>query len=126
MTATRGAMARKSGSGSTRGAGTGVNACSTPVAATGITMDMAQFWHLLQAVRPPQPPKHAQTAPPLGPSFVLTSGQANANQLIDHTSTTGIKLWQEVSASLPNQLSTEVQDTNQFCESLLEQTENLG
>ena len=61
-----------------------------------------------------------------GPSFALTPGQANANRFIDYTSSTGIKLWQEATASLPNKFSAEGQDANQFCESLLERADKSG
>lgn len=53
-------------------------------------------------------------------------GQVNSNQFIDYTTSTGIKLWQEASASLPNKFIAEGQDANQFCESLLERAEKSG
>ena len=59
-----------------------------------------------------------------GPSFALTPGQANTNCFIDYTiSSTGIKLWQEAIALLTNKFSAKGQDTNQFCELLLERAE---
>ena len=56
----------------------------------------------------------------------MTPDQANANRFINYTTSTGIKLWQEATAPLPNKFSAEGQDTNQFCESLLERAEKSG
>lgn len=58
----------------------------------GITMDANQFQQLLQALRAQQQPQQA-------PNFALTPGQANAAQFIDYSTATGIKLWQEATAS---------------------------
>ena len=95
-----------------------------------VSMSDAQFQALIQAVRPPDPPQPApppvQVAQNQGPAFALTPGQANANQFIDYTTSTGIKLWQEATASLPNKFTAEGQDANQFCESLLERAEKSG
>ena len=86
---------------------------------------------MLQVGLPPQPPRPTpqplQVGPTYGPSFALTPGQANSNQFINYTTTsTGIELWQEVTVSLPNKFSTEGRDANQFCKSLLKQTEKFG
>ena len=104
---------------------------TTGVVAGGVALTATQFQALLQAVQsntPPQPnPPPAQAvAQAQGPSFALTPGQANANRFIDYTLLTGIELWQEAMASLPNKFSVEGQDTNQFCESLLERVDKLG
>lgn len=85
----------------------------------GITMDANKFQQLLQAVRTQQQPAQA-------PNFALTPGKANAAQFIDDSTATGIKLWQEATASLPNKFTAEGQGANQFCELLLEQAEKSG
>ena len=121
------------GTGSTGPGATGSTGSGDSTRApASVTMDAAQFQALLQAVRPPTVPQPAPGPAPgpvaqaQGPSFALTPGQANTNRFIDYTSSTGIKLWQEATASLPNKFSAEGQDANQFCESLLERADKSG
>ena len=65
-------------------------------ATASVNMSSAQFQALPQAVRPPDPPQSASQATQVAqnqcPAFALTPGQANANQFIDYTTSTGIKL----------------------------------
>ena len=95
---------------------------TTGVAAGGVALTVAQFHALLQEVQPNPPPAQA-VAQAQGPSFAVTPGQVHANRYIDYTTSTGIKLWQEVTSPLPNKFSAEGQDANKFCKSLFERAE---
>ena len=121
---TSGSGSATTGSTSGTGSGAGTSSGVSTGATASVTMDVVQFQALLQAVGVPQVPQPAPQPAVVnqteGPSFALTPGQANANRFIDYTTLTGIKLWQEATAPLPNKFSAKEQDANQFCESLLE------
>ena len=68
----------------------------------------------------------AQPQPQRPTTFALTPGQTNQGQLIDYGSSTGIKLWAEATASLPNKFSGEGKDLNAFSESMLERANKSG
>jgi hypothetical protein len=72
-------------------------------------LDSAQFQQLLAAVTP-QP----------AAAFALMPGQANPNQTIDYTSSSGIKVWNEAIAPLTFEFNIEAKEVNAFCESLME------
>ena len=58
--------------------------------------------------------------------FALTPGQTHQGQLIDYTTSTGIKLWSEATASLPNKFTGEGKDLNAFSEAVLERANKSG
>ena len=131
---TRGSPSSGTGTSGANDPGTSGSATSGTSAGptASVMMSEAQLQALIQAVRPPtvpQPapaPAQAPVVPAQGPSFSLTPGQANVAQFIDYTTATGIKLWQESTAALPNKFSAEGHDANQFCEALLERAEKSG
>jgi hypothetical protein len=51
-------------------------------------------------------------------------GQANPNQMIDYTSSSGIKVWNEAIAPLTFQFNIEAKEVNTFCESLMERVQS--
>ena len=68
----------------------------------------------------------AQPQPQQPPEFSLTPVQNNQGQLINYGSSTGIKLWAEATASLPNKFTGEDEDLNAFSESMLERANKSG
>jgi len=93
-------------------------------------MDEAQFQQLLNAVLAAQ--ANVQPAPPVPPvpppaaPFALTPGQANPTQPLDYTSTIGIKIWNEATASLPLKFNVEGKEVNQFCRDLQVRAKQQG
>ena len=59
-------------------------------------------------------------------AFTMTPGQANAGNYIDYTTATGIKLWNEATAPLPNKFTADGVDVNQFAEAMLERANKSG
>ena len=59
-------------------------------------------------------------------AFAMTPGQANAGNHIDYTTATGIKLWNEATAPLPNKFTADGVDVNQFSEAMLERANKSG
>jgi hypothetical protein len=53
-------------------------------------------------------------------------GQANPNQTINYTSSSGIKVWNEAIAPLTFEFNIEANEVNAFCENLMEQVEKSG
>jgi hypothetical protein len=51
-------------------------------------------------------------------------GQANPNQMIDYTSSSGIKVWNEAITPLTFQFNIEAKEVNTFCESLMERVQS--
>lgn len=60
------------------------------------------------------------------PQFALTPGQTNPGQFIDYSSSTGMKLWNEATASLPNKFSADGKEVNKFSEAMMERAEKSG
>ena len=86
------------------------------MAAQPPALDAAQFQQLLAAVAPQ----------PAAAAFALTPGQANPNQTIDYTSSSGIKVWNEAIAPLTFEFNIEAKEVNAFCESLMERVQKSG
>jgi len=62
-------------------------------------MDAAQLQQLLNQMQAGLAPLAPQ--PPQPGAFALTPGQANPNQPLDYTTSSGIKIWNEATAPLP-------------------------
>jgi hypothetical protein len=80
------------------------------MAAQPPALDAAQFQQLLAAVAPQ----------PAAAAFALMPGQADPNQTINYTSSSGIKVWNEAIAPLTFEFNIEAKEVNTFCESLME------
>ena len=94
-------------------------------------MDGDQFQQLLQQLQVGLQPlagiqQQAPAVLPAQPTFLRTPGQANLNQLLDYTSSAGIKVWQEAMAPLSFKFGVEGSKVNQFCEKLMERAEKQG
>jgi hypothetical protein len=72
-------------------------------------LDAAQFQQLLAALKP-QP----------AATFALMTAQANPNQTINYTSSSGSKVWNEAITPLTFKFNIEAKEVNAFCESLME------
>ena len=92
------------------------------------TASAQQVQQALQAVAQAQQGAGNQPVPPpqQQPVFARTPGQANAANFIDYQSATGIKLWQEASASLTNKFDAKSSSVNTFTEALLERANKSG
>jgi hypothetical protein len=58
--------------------------------------------------------------------FALSPGQFHAAQLIDYSTSTGIKVWNEATAALNFNFSAQANEVNKFCERLNDRAEKQG
>jgi hypothetical protein len=85
------------------------------MAAQPPALDAAQFQQLLTALAPQ----------PAG-AFALMPGQTNPKQMINYTSSSGIKVWNEAIAPLTFEFNIEAKEVDAFCQSLMERVQKSG
>ena len=96
-------------------------------ATASATAAAQQVQQALRTVAKNQQGAGNQPAPPQQQRvFARTPGQTNAGNFIDYQSATGIKLWQEASASLTNKFDAKSVSVNTFTEALLERASKSG
>jgi hypothetical protein len=59
-------------------------------------------------------------------AYALTPGQVDPTNLLDYSTSSGIKIWNEASAPLPFKFNVEGKEVNTFCEALSERANKSG
>ena len=62
----------------------------------------------------------------LAANFIRNPGQYSIEKVIDYSTETGIKLWQESTESLPINFNVTGGEVNKFIEALKERAQNMG